>query len=594
MTPAALPRTRALATVALLGLLTACGGQNPESDSAALSQSDTRRSALAATGATRTEAFRLLNQASFGANASTLSRIQSVGTAKWIDEQLAMPAQDVHRTRWLAADAAIKKGDPKATAGNNEVISSIYERALFADDQLRQRVKLALSEIFVISLIEVSGTQAEMAASYYDMLGRNAFGNFRTLLQDVTMHPAMGKYLSHLRNQPADPVTGRQPDQNFAREVMQLFSIGLVQLNPDGTAKLSGGLPIPTYDQDDVAGIASTFTGFSWYGPDTSKPRFFGGDPAYADPNRYGTPMQGYPQYHAITPKVFLGTQVPAQKVADPDASVKIAVDTLFKHANVGPFIGRQLIQRLVTSDPSPAYVQRVANKFANNGNGVRGDMKAVLRAVLNDKEARRAGVASGERYGKVREPILRVTAWLRAFNATSDSGKVLIAPTSDAATELNQTPLSSPSVFNFYRPGYIPAGGEADAARMTLPEMQITNETSIAGYANYMMGVVQRGIGPRGEDNLGERPDMQPNYTAETALAEDPPALVTQVFDKLLPSSPSATLRNEVLAAVQAHTMPPKRPDDSNALARDNAKARRVQTAILLTLVSPEFIVQK
>jgi len=529
--------------------------------------------------------MRLLNQASFGPTASTLASVQSLGTKKWIDQQLALPAADYHRPRWLAAGAG---------AGNNELISSIYHQALYADDQLRQRVTFALSQIFVISLNEIGGPQAEMAASYYDMLGRNAFGNFRTLIEDVARHPAMGIYLSHIKNQPFDAASGRQPDQNFAREVMQLFSIGLTRLNPDGTPQLSGGSPIATYDQTDVAGMAAVFTGWSWAGPDTHTLRFWGTQPAYIDPDRQGTPMQGYVQFHATAAKSFLGVEVPAQPVADPPASLKTALDTLYHHPNVGPFIGRQLIQRLVTSAPSPAYVRRVAARFDNNGLGVRGDMAAVVRAILTDKEARSARLAAGERYGKVREPVLRLTAWLRAFDATSDSGQVLIAPTSDAATALNQTPLSAPSVFNFYRPGYVPAGGEAEQRQMTLPVMQITTETSVAGYANFMLAGVQNGVGPRGPDNQGTRPDMQPDYGGEMALAEDPPALVRQVFDKLLPMAPSAALRAEVLHAVQDHTMPPQRPDDSNAVARENAKKRRVQTAILLTLVSPEFLVQK
>lgn len=605
------PRHTAVAAVLASLLLAACGGGggDPAADARVAgvtppdggtndgggetgSDGGGPQAGYLAVPTTRADAFRLLTQASFGPTETTISRAMSLGAAGWVDEQLAMPARSVHLARWNAENTAVKALNPDANAGPNPVISSFYREALQANDQLRQRTAYALSQIFVVSLADLSSERAQAAASWNDMLTRNAFGNYRTLLRDVAMHPAMGLYLSHLKNRKEDPRTGRVPDQNFARELIQLFSIGLVQLNIDGTPKLDGnGRPIPTYDTPDIEGLASVFTGFSWGGPDTLNSRFNG---VNRDPNRLAMPMQGYPQYHSMLAKTFLGTTVAPQGVADPNASLNAALDTIFHHPNVGPFVGRQLIQRLVTSHPSPAYVARVAAVFNNNGAGVRGDLKAVVRAVLLDEEARSAIALAAPQYGKVKEPVLRLTAFLRAFNAKSDSGKVLMTATDDPGRQLGQTPLRSPSVFNFYRPGYVPPGGEAAAAGLTLPEMQITTETTVAGYANYMMTVVQKGAGQWGVDGKGKRPDLQPNYGTLTPLVNDPAALVDQVNRQLLGENVGAALRNEQISTVSSIVIPALRPDGRNQAAVDRAKANRVWAATALTLVTPEFVVQK
>jgi uncharacterized protein (DUF1800 family) len=541
---------------------------------------------------TRAEAFRLATQASFGPTEPLLTQIQTVGAPAWVDAQLAMPATVTHLPRWRAATAKAKSADPAAVASPNELISSFYERALNADDQLRQRAAFALSQIFVVSLTDLADERAEALADYQDMLARNAFGNFRTLLQEVSTHPAMGLYLSHIKNRKGDPLTGRQPDQNFAREVMQLFSIGLYQLRPDGSVVLDGtGKPVESYSADDIVGLSQVFTGFSWGGPDQLNQRFWNA-PSHLDANRFVMPMQGYPRFHEQGAKAFLGTGVAAQGVADPAASLKVAMDTLFNHPNVGPFIGRQLIQRLVTSHPSPAYVSRVAAVFNNNGLGVRGDMKAVFKAVLLDEEARNTTLAQQERYGKVREPVLRLTAYLRAFGAKSDSGVVYMGNTDDATSQLSQTPWRSPSVFNFYRPGYVPPGGEAAALGLTLPEMQITNEGSTAGYVNFIVAAVDRGVGLKGADGKAARPDLQVNLANEITMADKPETLLAHVHARLLPGLSSAALSSESLAAINSVTIPV--PKGNNAGAIESAKRHRVLTALTLTLVSPEFIVQK
>jgi uncharacterized protein (DUF1800 family) len=382
------------------------------------------------------------------------------------------------------------------------------------------------------------------------------------------------------------------PDQNFAREVMQLFTIGLVQLNLDGTpVRDAHGAWIDTYGAADVEGMASVFSGFSWGGPDTVNSRFSG---TTQDPMRLTLPMQGYARYHSVLAKNFLGTTVAAQTSANPGASLKAAIDTLYGHPNVGPFIGRQLIQRLVTSSPSPAYVARVAAKFNNNGSGVRGDMKAVLRAILLDSEARSASRAAEPRYGKIKEPVLRLTAALRAFGVKSASGKVLMTYTDDPGLQLGQTPFRSPSVFNFYRPGYVPAGSEAATLGMTLPEMQITDESSVAGYANYMIGAVKSGVGQRGVDGKAAKRDLAMNYTALQPLAANPAALVDKVNARLFGAPVKSALRVELINAVTSINVPVLKPDGSNKAQVDKAKANRIWTAVAMPLVTPEFIVQK
>ncbi len=553
---------------------------------------DAQRAEGQLAGTTRADAFRLLTQGTFGPVEADISHVMSVGAAAWVDEQLAKPVHLVHLARWQADDEAVKAKKKGDTAGAPSVVSSFYQQALQADDQLRQRTAYALSQIFVVSLADLASERAPSVASYQDMLTADAFGNFRTLLQDVAMHPAMGQYLSHMKNRKEDLVLGRVPDQNFAREVLQLFSIGLQQLNIDGTLKLDvNGQPIETYGTADIEGLSSVFTGFSWYGPDTSNERFNGN---IQDPDRLVKPMQGYPQFHSTLEKRFLGKVVAPQNPADPAASLKVALDTIYAHPNVGPFIARRLIQRLVASAPSPDYVRRVAAVFNNNGQGVRGDLKAVVRAILLDNEARSPTRAKDPQFGKVKEPVLRLTAFLRAFGVQSDSGVVLMTMTDDPGLTLAQTPLRSPSVFNFYRPGFVPPGGELAALGMTAPEMQITDETSVAGYANYMLTVVRVGVGQKGVDGKAARPDLQPDYTALKPLTTDPTQLVDAALGRLFGAPVNAALHNELVAAVTSIEIPPLNKNGSNQVQIEKAKTNRLWTAVALPLVTPEFIVQK
>jgi uncharacterized protein (DUF1800 family) len=538
----------------------------------------------------RADAARFLSQASMGPTEADIGRVVSIGYRAWLDEQLARPASS-HRTYWETRDAAIRAAAaPGATVDTrDQVIESFWKQAVTGEDQLRQRMVWALAQIFVISMADDTvGNNPRAVAAWLDMLGDKGLGNYRELLESVSLHPMMGVYLSHLRNQKADARSGRVPDENYAREVMQLFSIGLVELNEDGLPRLVGGNTVDTYGSADVSGIARVFTGWSWTCPDGPDNNCFsqGSVGGVADPDRTFNPMIGYAQYHSPEAKSFLGTTIPAQTARiDPEASLRVALDTLANHPNVGPFIGRQLIQRLVTSNPSPAYVRDISRVWANNGSGVRGDLKAVVRAILLHPEAR---AASTETSGKLREPVLRMTAMLRALGASSDTGWWRVGNTDNPGTSLGQTPMRSPSVFNYYRPGYV-APGTAGAARgLAAPELQLAHETSAAGYVNFMRDAVSQGVGASNTIAGVTRRDIQIDWTAELAVAPDAAALVDRVFGKLLPNMPPpAALRSEIVAAVGAIVVP---TTGSTATALRN----RVHAAVLLTLVSPEFQVQR
>jgi len=563
-------------------------------DTADSGATQTDESVAAAGTTTHADAFRLLTQATFGPTDADVASVMKSGTAAWIDAQFALPATSAYTARWDADTRAAAAANPNATANAASLSTQFYKQALTSNDQLRNRVAFALSQIFVVSTHDLVGSKSRAAASYFDMLNRDAFGNYRTLLQDVALHPAMGIYLSSLKNSKENAATGKIPDQNFAREVMQLFSIGLVQLNADGTRRLdANGLAIETYDGDDIVGLSKVFTGFSWYGPDTSNARFIGNSRVQVA-DRWVHAMQAYPQFHSTSEKDFLGVSIAPQGTPNPAASLKTALDTLAAHPNVGPFIGRQLIQRLVTSHPSPAYVARVAKVFADNGKGVRGDLKAVVRAILLDPEARGTSVYAGETYGKVREPVLRLTAWMRAFNAKSESGLALVTNTDDPGLELGQSPLRSDSVFNFWRPGYVAAGTQTGERGLTMPELQATTETSVAGYVNFMAAAVAKGAGLRGVRNAGTRPDVQPDYTGELAASGTSATLVDGVTRKLIGDTVPAALKTQIRAAVDSIAIPALKPNGANQSQVTAAKRDRVCAAILLTLASPEFIVQK
>lgn len=565
-------RARVATAAALLVLLTACGGgkENDSGESAAALPPAEQPTAEAAA--------RFLTQSTFGPNQDSIDWVRVHGQAAWVRIQLAAP-QNRHLNYVNAVAASFAGTD--STIQQSHFRESFWTQALTAPDQLRQRAAFALSQIFVVSFADsnVSG-QIRGVTTYYDMLGEKAFGNYRDLLEAVTLHPVMGQYLTMRGNQKED-AKGRVPDENYAREIMQLFSIGLYELNDDGTYK--GGTPTETYTHEDIQGLAKVFTGWSWYaGPnaaDRTNSRFGGGN---ANPDRDWMPMQAYANYHSVSEKKFLGVTIPANTKADAEAELKIALDTLFNHPNVGPFIGKLLIQRLVTSNPSPAYVGRVAAAFNNNGQGVRGDMKAVFTAVLLDPEARSYNSLSNST-GKVREPVLRLSNLLRATQATSVKGNYTgIDDTDNTVTRLSQTVLRSPTVFNFFRPGYTPPGSDLAKAGFVSPELQLTNEVSVAGYLNYIRGWI----------SASTTRDVQPNWAPFVALAEDVPALVDRVNLLLMSGQMPDALRTQIVAAVEGRTIRKATATNANDVAND--KTDRVRIAFMLAMASPDYLIQK
>ncbi|MEP7301922.1 MAG: DUF1800 family protein [Caldimonas sp.] len=544
----------AVATAVLL-VVAACGGGGGGAgavDPGPLGSDPGSPAVQAAVTPTPTEASRFLTQATFGPTDAEIKRLSAMQYGAWIDEQFAKP-QTLHRLYINQAAADLSSVGQQLSPVN--FYDSWWSQALGADDQLRQRAAFALSEILVISFAnDTLRAQTRGVASFYDMLGEKAFGNFRDLLEGVTFHPMMGIYLSHLKNQKEDPATGRVPDLNFAREITQLFAVGEYNLNLDGTNKMGAdGRPAVAYKAVDLEGLSQVFTGLSWYaGPqlsDRTSARFMGQN---ADLSRDWKPMQDYNEYtagtsyHSVSAKSFLGVTIPAQTKPDTMGDVKIALDTLFNNASAGPFIGKQLIQRMVTSNPSPAYVARVATAFNDNGAGVRGDMKAVWKAILLDPEARTA--SSSTSYGKLREPLLRLSSMLRAFNAQSVSGRYTgIGLTDDPTTRLNQTPMFAPTVFNFFRPGYVPTSKAITDANLVAPELQITHDLSVAGYMNYI----------RAWTPIDKTRDIQHNYDAELAVAGSTTELVDRMNLLLFSGTMPDTLKSQIATAVSSRVVP-------------------------------------
>ncbi len=540
------------------------------------------------------DASRFLEQATFGATDADIHHLSLIGYPAWLNEQFntpQVPQEPGVEQALILNNAPCSAGDLKCNAAlfvqNDQdevyVQNAFWQQSMAGSDQLRQRVQYTLSELFVISGANFAVQNMPRGeANYYDLLGADAFGNFRQLLQDVTLNPMMGQFLSMQGNDKGNATT--DPDENYAREVMQLFTIGNHKLNGDGTQKLgSTGQPIPTYSNTDVMGLAAVFTGFSWNIPGNSSDAAWSNCCIYVGPG-YGEdllPMQSFPSHHSTVEKDFLGVTIPASGSPDPNGDLKIALDTLFNHPNLPAFFSKQMIQHMVTSNPSPAYVGRVAAMFKNNGQGVRGDMKAVITAILMDPEARdTADDFSNLQYGKVREALLRYTEWARAFTAQSRNGSYYLGTTEDPIYGLGQMWLRSPTVFNWFAPGYVPPGTSIEQAGLVAPEMQMTNVSSVVGYLNYMQSAI-------GSDaNNGA--DVFSSYGTEIGLATTPDALLDRINLLLMAGEMDSTLRSQILNAVNAIPIP---TGDQNAI--NAALASRVQTAVYLTMASPSFSAQ-
>lgn len=554
---------------------------SPASSSGALADGSMTAAAVAISAK---DAARFLSQATFGpTSVAQIAALAAQGREAWLQAQFALPA--FSHSDYLESQRGRdnKPGDMKRTVREEMSYEAFWQHWLRGEDQLRARVSWALIQIMVISNIAPDIRPVAMS-SYMDVLTRNAFGNYRDLLREVTLHPAMGYYLNMLKSAKEDPAKGTHPNENYPREVLQLFSIGLAKLNIDGTQQLDGqGKPIPTYDEAVVKGYAKAFSGWSFGGLNNADPKTF----RKHDENNeayWRIPMIAWPMWHSTGTKQLLnGRVLPAGQSAEKDLAD--ALDTIFQHPNVGPFFGRQMIQRLVTSNPSAAYIQRVAMAFNNNGAGVRGDMKAVIRAVLMDPEAL-AGPGGGPggtlltlpgnnpRFGKQREPVVRLAHFLRALGATSRNGRNNIHYLDSPDDGLAQSPLLAPSVFNFYSPNFRPAGPLA-AAGLVAPEFQITSETSVVGSMNFFASVID-GSGVGSGDSK-----MRIDYTAlKTLVGQSVDGFIDRLDQLFFSSQMSASTRTRMRSLINA--LP----------AKDTT--RRVKSALLLTAMSPDYLIQK
>ncbi len=542
-------------------LLASCGSGDPLANDphvrAASASARVNGAAAAPAPLTRAQASRLLGQASMGASAADILHVQALGYAGWIDEQQAMP-REIGHWNWLCA-----QGYHNGPRANDVALMdmTLWRQAITGKDQLRQRVGMALLDIFAVGIDGLAGYDRGFTmAAYVDLLMDTAFGNFRALLDKIASNAAMAIWLTFAYSMKANPWNGTLPDENFARELMQLFTIGLYQLNLDGTPKLVNNKPVETYSQTDITELAKVWTGW----------RFAPGDTNTADP--FLLPLILHDYENETGSKSFLGTTIPAGVAGF--AARTAALDTLFAHANVAPFISRQLIQRLVTSNPSPAYVGRVAAVFVDNGSAVRGDLKAVIRTILLDSEARGDAGLTSTTFGKLRAPILRMTGWARAFGATSPSNQWAIGDTSSSANRLAQSPGRSGSVFNFFRPGYSPPGSALSALGLTAPELEVATEPSVIAYANYVEQIVVWGINPG---------DVVGNYAALLLLAANSAGLIDELNIVLAAGQLGSTTTAAIKAAV-----------DSVSIASPTGSICRVQIAIILVMCSPDYLVQK
>lgn len=512
---------------------------------------------VAPTQAELEQAASFLRLTTFGASYDEIEQLAREDVDTWLQQQFARPA-----TSHL--NVVVRYGDEYGYDPNGPITPGLYRRFAFwesavnGDDQLRQLVAYALGQIFVVSdNVGMLFNDPTALSSYHDTLAAHAFGNFRDLLLAVTLHPAMGVYLSHVNNGRSDPLANTFPDENYAREVMQLFSIGLFELNADGTQVLdTAGNPIPTYDNADIREFSKIFTGLS-YGPAEPGGSSFFGKRA---PVLY-VPMEMFEEFHEPGEKFLLNGQV----VPDGQSGmrdVEDAIDNLFNHPNVGPFIGRQLIQRLVTSNPSPEYVARVSAAFAGDGVTPRGDMRAVLRAILLDPEAASAS--------RLQEPFRRYVALNRILQSAAEDGSV---PGAGFVAQFltQQHVLSAPSVFNFYLPNFSPSGVLGDAGLVS-PEFQITNASTVVGVTNLVAYALFAEQSIDSPEELG-RP-ITPNFSEFEALAADPDALLDRIdllfFAGNLGDSTRQILRTAIEGAGPDPTL-------------------RVQVGLYLALASPE-----
>jgi len=495
-------------------------------------------------------AARFLDQAAFGPDAASIAQVQALGLQGYLNGQFTAPVSPYP--------------DPSTTGfGLGQVQARFFTNAVHGQDQLRQRVAFALGEIMVASAVE-ENTPTQLVP-YLQLLKNDAFKNFRQLMEDVTLSPTMGEYLDMRDNDKANPATDTKANENYARELMQLFTIGLFQLNQDGTLQLdANGNPIPTYDQTTIQNFAKVYTGWTY----PTKP---GATPEKHNPPYFIGPMVPYESNHDTTSKTLLnGLVVPAGGTARSD--LKAALDDIFNHQNVAPFIGKQLIQHLVTSNPSPAYVGRIAAVFSDNGSGIRGDLQAVVKAILLDPEARAGddgpSLTPPDTSGHLREPVFAVASILRGLGAVVNDTNRLTGQ----ATNLGQTIFSPPTVFNYFAPGYIIPAEFTAGASLLGPEFQLQSPSSAVARTNMVNTFVYGGLGS----------GTVIDWTALTNLAATPQALVDAVNSAFMYSQMPASVQTQILSAVNAIT------GTTAAVYKE-----RAQAAVYLTVSSAYYNVE-
>lgn len=553
------------------------------------------------------QAARFMTQATFGPTRAEVIDLMNSSPSQWFVDQLSMPASHLMPT----VEAYAAQANPALDSDPLYIESTTFgfwKNSITGPDQLRQRMAFALSQLLVVSNGggETLTDIPEAVARYQDLLIDYAFANYRDLLETITYAPAMGHYLTFMGSEKADPDTGRMPDENYARELLQLFTIGLTELNSDGTERLdSQGNSIETYTNQDITGLARVFTGL-----DLDLPEGIDDDNEENDDlwkQAWTRPLKLYSDAHSDQEKAFLGHTI-AENTSG-QASITMALDMIFDHPNIAPFISKQLIQRLVTSNPSPAYVQRVAQTFEIGqytlpdgqqvGEGRKGDLSATLAAILFDHEAATPGGAGG---GKVREPILRLTHWARVFDVQNITPEYqwLLWDTSQTDS-LFQHPYRAPSVFNFYRPGYTVPGSSSADYGLVAPELQLVNAGSVTGYINFMTEFLlfepewinvdelqaeldEEGIQLNAENALTS---FTPDYQLEREIASDIEQLLDYLDLKLTFGTLTAETRSAIADMLQ--DVPLDDGDTENGGAED-----RVRLAILMIMTSPDYLVQR
>lgn len=530
-------------------------------------------------GISRSQAARFLMQASFGATLEDIERVQLLGYSGWITEQMSKPAT-FHSTyiKQIYADILSGRTGGGYNAGGdavapylvgNNMMTAFARAAIQGEDQLRQRVAFALSQILVASRRDANLQDRCIGmADFYDIFVRNAFGNYGNILQQVTVHPVMGRYLSHVGNQKARPEINQYPDENYAREVMQLFTVGLWQLNPDGSRKLDGAnQPIPTYSNAEITQNARVMTGLWFSGHNW-------GDGGYTESD-YATPMTMHADRHDFGQKTLIdGYVIPARAATAANGMLDIqdSVRYLFNHPNTSVYIGKQLIQFLVTDNPSPAFIQRVGAVFADNGQGIRGDLSAVVKAILLDPEARELRFTETEAYGRLKEPVIRAMALARAFGM-KQTANLLWWDWGEFSGDSRQEPTASPSVFNYYRPEYR-APGLLTQNNLAGPVFQITDSYSAIAFPNRLWQILEEGF------SHYDSYRFPLDFARETSLAGQPERLVDYLNTVFCAGRMMPSTRSRILDAI-------------NPIPANETTAR-VRVAAYLVMVCPEGAVLK